>query len=100
VLRSREWRKPITHDYACFLDRLQPGDGQQSSASWAAADQDHCSGSCGLLHCHRRRRNRWHTVITSRRRNQLVALRDTSGRYNQSGVTEIITRSRPPSHDQ
>jgi hypothetical protein len=39
-------------------------------------------------------------MITSRRRNQLVTLRDTSGRYNQSSVTEIITRSRTATHDQ
>jgi hypothetical protein len=100
VLQSREWRQPIAHDHVSFLDRLQPGDSQQSRVSWAAADQDHCSDSCGLLHRHRRRRNGWHTVITSRRRYQLVTLRDTSGRYNQSSVPEIITRSRTPTHDQ
>jgi hypothetical protein len=39
-------------------------------------------------------------MIRGYRRNQLVTLRDTSGRYNQSTVTEIITLSRPAMHDQ
>jgi hypothetical protein len=39
-------------------------------------------------------RNGWHTMITSRRRNQLVTLRDTSGRHNQSGVAESSRAAR------
>ena len=39
----------IAHDHVGFLDRLQPGDGQQSRISWTAADQDRCSNSCWLI---------------------------------------------------
>jgi hypothetical protein len=39
-------------------------------------------------------------MITSRRRYQLITLRNTSRWYNQDGVTKIVTCSGTPSHDQ
>ena len=99
MLQSGEWRQPIAHDHVGFLDRLQPADGEQSSVSGAPPTKITVPTPAGCFIV-TREGNGWHTMIRGYRRNQLVTLRDTSGRYNQSTVTEIITLSRPAMHDQ
>ena len=100
VLQGGQRRQPITNNHVRLFDGLQSGDGQQTRVSRAAADQDHRSGTCGLLdRCWRRGHSR-HTVLTSSRGNHLITLRQAGRRYYQCRAQEVVRRRRAAAHDQ